>query len=87
VITGIYAYHILHGLASFEVEPPSEKELRQRYFDIIGGGFPYLVAERAGEIVGTPMRHPTARGRLIATPRKTLFTRTRLGPVGVSVDS
>jgi L-amino acid N-acyltransferase YncA len=41
-ITGIYAHHVLHGLASFEVEPPSEIDLRQRYFDIIGGGFPYL---------------------------------------------
>ena len=57
-ITGIYAHHVLHGLASFELEPPSEKELRQRYFDIIGGGFPYLVAEHAGEIVGYAYASP-----------------------------
>jgi L-amino acid N-acyltransferase YncA len=57
-ITGIYAHHVLHGLASFEVEPPSENDLRQRYFDIVGGGFPYLVAERAGEIVGYAYASP-----------------------------
>jgi L-amino acid N-acyltransferase YncA len=48
----------LHGLASFEVEPPSENDLRLRYFDIVGGGFPYLVAERAGEIVGYAYASP-----------------------------
>jgi L-amino acid N-acyltransferase YncA len=57
-ITAIYAHHVLQGLAYFELEPPSEKELRQRYFDIIGGGFPYLVAERAGEIVGYAYASP-----------------------------
>jgi hypothetical protein len=85
-ITGIYAHHVLHGLASFEVEPPSENDLRQRYFDIVGGGFPYLVAERAGEIVGYALRRPTVHGRLIAIPRKTRFICTRHGRVVASVD-
>ena len=39
-ITGIYPHHVLHRLASFEVEPPSENDSRQRYLDITGGGFP-----------------------------------------------
>jgi hypothetical protein len=26
-VTTIYAHHVLHGLASFEIEPPSEKEI------------------------------------------------------------
>ena len=47
-ITRIYAHHVLHGLASFEVEPPSENDLRQRRLEIIGSGFPYLVTEYAG---------------------------------------
>ena len=45
-ITGIYAHHVLHGLASFEIEPPSESDMRQRRCDILGCGFPYLVADR-----------------------------------------
>jgi L-amino acid N-acyltransferase YncA len=51
-VTRIYTHHILHGLASFEVEPPSEGDMRQRRRDVVGKGFPYLVAEYAGEIVG-----------------------------------
>lgn len=51
-VTRIYAHHVLHGLASFEVEPPSESEMRQRRRDVLGKGFPYLVAEYAEEIVG-----------------------------------
>ena len=51
-ITKIYAHHLLHGLASFETEPPSENDMRQRRFDIVSRGFPYLVAECAGEVVG-----------------------------------
>ena len=50
-ITTIYAHHVVHGLASFEVEPPSENEMRQRRFDIVSRDLPYLVAECAGEVV------------------------------------
>jgi L-amino acid N-acyltransferase YncA len=51
-ITRIYAHHVLHGLASFEVEPPSENDMRLRRLDIIAGRFPYFVPEYAGEVVG-----------------------------------
>jgi L-amino acid N-acyltransferase YncA len=46
-LTGIYAHHVLHGLASFEVEPPSESDMRQRRRD-----------EYAGEIVGYAYASP-----------------------------
>ena len=55
-ITRIYAHHVLHGLASFEVEPPSENDMRQRYVDIIAGGFPYFVAEVVGYAYASPYR-------------------------------
>jgi L-amino acid N-acyltransferase YncA len=54
----IYAHHVLHGLASFEVEPPSEAEVRQRWRDVVGRGFPYLVAERDREVIGYAYASP-----------------------------
>ncbi|MBV8736305.1 MAG: N-acetyltransferase [Alphaproteobacteria bacterium] len=57
-ITAIYAHHVLHGLASFEIEPPSENDMRQRRRDIVGRGFPYLVAEHTGGIVGYAYASP-----------------------------
>jgi L-amino acid N-acyltransferase YncA len=57
-ITTIYAYHVLHGLASFEIEPPSISDMRQRRRDVVGRGFPYLVAEHAGGEVGYACASP-----------------------------
>lgn len=47
-ITAIYAHAVLHGTASFELEPPDEAEMAQRFQALVDAGFPYLVAE-AGE--------------------------------------
>jgi L-amino acid N-acyltransferase YncA len=57
-ITTIYAHHVLHGLASFEVEPPSEDDMRQRRLDIVSRNNPYLVAKCAGEVVGYASASP-----------------------------
>ncbi len=51
-VHAIYAHHVLHGLASFEEEPPSVEELRRRYDDIVRRGLPYLVAEFGGVVAG-----------------------------------
>ncbi len=51
-IQDIYRHHVLHGLASFEEEPPSLAEMRRRYADITGRGLPYLAAADGGEVVG-----------------------------------
>ena len=51
-IHSIYAHHVLHGLASFEEQPPSVEELERRYRDITGRGLPYLVAESGGILAG-----------------------------------
>ena len=51
-ITAIYRPAVLHGTASFEIDPPGEAEMARRFEAITGAGFPYLVAEQAGAIVG-----------------------------------
>ena len=51
-VHAIYAHHVLHGLASFEEEPPSLEEMRRRYEDITRRGLPYLIADFAGVVAG-----------------------------------
>ena len=51
-IQAIYAHHVLHGLASFEEEPPSLEELRRRHDDCVRRGLPWLVSEIAGSVAG-----------------------------------
>lgn len=51
-ISVIYAHAVLHGTASFELEPPGEAEMAQRQKLLLDGGFPYLVAESDGDIAG-----------------------------------
>jgi len=51
-ITRIYADAVQHGTASFELEPPDEAEMTRRQNALLDGGFPYLVAERDGAVLG-----------------------------------
>lgn len=51
-ITRIYAHAVIHGTASFELEPPDEAEMTRRMRALLDGGFPYLVAERDGALAG-----------------------------------
>ena len=51
-VTAIYAHHVRHGSASFEVEPPDASEMRRRRGDILTKGLPYLVAARNTDIFG-----------------------------------
>src|SRR5579871_6967655 len=48
----IYAHYVLHSLATFEETPPTLDEMFSRRRASIELGLPYLVAERAGEMVG-----------------------------------
>lgn len=51
-ITEIYRPAVLTGTASFELEPPSVDEMRRRFETITSGGYPYLVAEHEGAVIG-----------------------------------
>jgi len=59
-IQAIYAHHVRHGTASFELEPPSADEMRARREAVLAQRLPYLAAELDGELVGyaycTPYR-------------------------------
>jgi L-amino acid N-acyltransferase YncA len=51
-IAQIYGYHVLTGLASFEVTPPDAAEIARRQAAILARALPFLVAEVDGEVVG-----------------------------------
>lgn len=51
-VQAIYAFHVLHGDASFEEIPPSVEEMCRRRETVLGMGLPYLVAEQDGAVVG-----------------------------------
>jgi len=51
-ITAIYAPAVLTGTASFELDAPDEAEMARRMESLRAGGYPYLVAETAGQVVG-----------------------------------
>ncbi|WP_244914049.1 GNAT family N-acetyltransferase [Methylobacterium frigidaeris] len=51
-VTAIYFHAVATGRASFELEPPDEAEMGRRRAALVAGGYPYLVAERAGAVVG-----------------------------------
>jgi L-amino acid N-acyltransferase YncA len=51
-IAAIYKHHVLEGTGTFETEPPDEAEISRRRRDLIQRGFPWLVAEVNGTVVG-----------------------------------
>ncbi|MBE0624498.1 MAG: N-acetyltransferase [Burkholderiales bacterium] len=51
-ITAIYAHHVLHGLASFEILPPDVNEMARRRADVLARGLPHLVAEAGTRLAG-----------------------------------
>ena len=51
-ITEIYRHHVLHGLASFEIDPPDAVEMSRRHAAVIEAGLPFLTAESNRRIMG-----------------------------------
>lgn len=51
-ITRIYADAVTNGTASYELEPPSKTDMKERMQALIGPGYPYLVAEETREVIG-----------------------------------
>ncbi len=52
-VAAIYAHHVLHGTASWEIEPPTPDEMKGRMAKVLGEGWPWLVARDAqGTVLG-----------------------------------
>ena len=52
-VAAIYAHHVRHGTASFEIEPPSEAEMAERMAKVLGAGKLWLVArDPSGRVLG-----------------------------------
>ncbi|PIW29811.1 MAG: GNAT family N-acetyltransferase [Rhodospirillales bacterium CG15_BIG_FIL_POST_REV_8_21_14_020_66_15] len=51
-IQAIYAHHVATGGGSFEYDPPDVAEMIRRRAALVDAGYPYVVAEDAGHILG-----------------------------------
>jgi len=51
-ITAIYAWNVLHGTGTFELDAPDQPEMSRRRDDVLSKGLPWLVAERGGVVLG-----------------------------------
>src|SRR5690606_25954829 len=51
-IRRIYAHHVEHGIATFEMTPPSEEEMLLRYRRIRAEDMPYLAAFDGDRLLG-----------------------------------
>lgn len=57
-ITAIYAHAVHHGTGTFELETPSETDMAQRRDAVLTQGWPWLVAEREGQVLGYAYAQP-----------------------------
>jgi L-amino acid N-acyltransferase YncA len=51
-VTAIYADAVLTGTASYEIEPPDMAEMARRFAALASDGFPSIVADGAGGVLG-----------------------------------
>lgn len=51
-IAAIYDHWVLTGTGTFETEPPGTAEMARRLADVTARGWPWLVLEQGGEILG-----------------------------------
>ena len=51
-VAAIYAHHVRHGTASFELDPPDAAEVARRMSKVLDAGWPWLVARGADEVLG-----------------------------------
>ena len=57
-VARIYAWNVLHGSGTFEIEPPDRLEIERRRADVLAKGWPWLVLESAGAVAGYAYASP-----------------------------
>lgn len=57
-LAGIYGWHVLHGLGTFEETPPDAAEMAARLAAVMDAGLPWRVAEAGGHMVGYACARP-----------------------------
>ena len=51
-LAAIYRWNVLNGTGTFELDPPDAIEMTRRRADVLAQGWPWLVAEREGTVLG-----------------------------------
>jgi len=51
-VHAIYSHHVLHGTASFDLEPPPLSAIADKVAWIMGENWPFLIAEAGGSVAG-----------------------------------
>jgi len=51
-VAAIYSHHVLHGTASYEIDPPSVEDTLAKIRRITNSGWPFLVAEIGEAVAG-----------------------------------
>jgi L-amino acid N-acyltransferase YncA len=51
-VTSIYAWNVVHGTGTFEIEAPDRAEMERRRADVLAKGLPWIVLERTDQVVG-----------------------------------
>ncbi len=51
-IAAIYEHHVLHGTASFDIEPPAVEYWIDKIGTILAKGWPFLISEFGGALAG-----------------------------------
>lgn len=51
-IAAIYGHHVIHGTASYDLEPPTIEQTLAKIRRITAAGWPFLVTRKDGQVVG-----------------------------------
>ena len=83
-VATIYGHYVLHGTATFETEPPAGAEMGRRHATLVGQGYPYLVAEKDGVVLGYAYVSPyRPRPAYWNTVENSIYLRHDAGGMGV----
>ena len=83
-VHAIYAHHVLHGTASYDIDPPSLDQIRDKMQWILGQKWPFLLAELDGAVAGYAYATQFGIGRRTASPARTAFTFVPIAQVAES---